>query len=177
MKKGLSIAISIFVFVFMISIVYAASIGQLKFGGSSTFASNIDLKIIDAGFSSSTPANNINAVKQDESIEVPSVLGYKTMYITVDLMYPEDKRIIEFSIQNIGNVSSTLDSLQIIDTPDIATSGVKITWPDLENITILPGQTSGPYQIEIEWDIDYYYVTAGQHTFSASVAYSQTTTP
>lgn len=180
-NKGLVITIGTFMILFMISVVYAAASGSLTIGGSVTYMpqADVDLIIVDADFASSTPGNvNDPGNVKDESVEVPGIIDggdSHTMYIAVDLLYPGDKRIVEFSIENIEAVSAKLGTLQVND-PDILETGVKITWPNLDGVVVLSGQKSGPYQIEIEWDINNYSPSnTGQHVFSATISYKQGT--
>jgi len=167
-NKGVAIAMSILMTIFMISVVYAASTGILSMKGTATFVPqvNVELHIINEDFGSFTPS------RASEVVEVPEILDYQTMYINVRLLYPGDKRTVVFKIKNVGAISTTLGALATND-PDIETTGVKIIWPDLEDVTLLSGETSSEYQIEIEWDVDYYYVLAGSHNFSATITYSQ----
>ena len=179
-SKKISVIIAIFILIFVISIVYAASAGVLGISGTATFSSqaDVDLSIVDADFSNLTPANSVNPAVQDEFVIVPGLLeagDSKTMYIFVDLIFPGDKRIIEFYIENLETVSTKLGPLMKND-PDINSTGVSITWPNLEDIVILSGQKSGPYQIEIEWDIAHYNISnTGQRNFSATITYKQGT--
>ena len=173
-NKSIISAIIVFICILGISIVYAASTGQLTIGGTALFLlpGDVDLIIVDAGFSDLSPAR-IEATFQ-ESVVVPMITDRKMMQITVDLLYPMDKRIIVFKIQNIENIKAGLESLQITDEPDITTSGVKITWPELDGVVLLPGETSAEFEIIIEWDLDYYDIgNVGEHVFSASIAYYQ----
>ena len=178
MKKNITIAICVFATIFMISIVYAAANGSLTSLGEATFTSqaDVDLIIVDADFSSSTPPR-IGA-EFEEYVEVPGTLDggdSHTMYISVDLLYPGDKRIVVFKLQNIETVSAKLGAWQT-DDPDLETTGIKIIWPDLNGVTILSGQTSSQYQIEIEWDIENYSPgQSGSQDFSATITYQQGT--
>jgi len=175
-NKGIVTAIIAFTTIFMVSVVFALASGSLTMSGDYTFMpqANVELIIVNADFSSSTPIRIDQ--EYEESVEVPGVLeggDLHTMYIVVDLLFPGDKRIVEFSIQNIEAVSAKLDDLVVYD-PEIETSGIKITWPNLKDVVILSGQTSGPYQIEIEWDINNYDPSnTGYHIFEASIVYYQ----
>jgi len=179
MKKGIIITIVALVFVFCVSIVYAASIGQLSMSGTTTFLlpGDVELKIIPTGplndgFHSSTPRRSEGGL--NELVEVPSITNYQTMLITVDLLYPMDKRIIVFKIQNIGAVTVQLGNLKTTES-DINTTGVMVTWPELDGVTLLSGQTSQEFEIIVEWDLDYYNANnhLQSHIFEATIRYLQ----
>ena len=170
MRYNKSIINSIFIFatIFMAILVYAAFTTDLSFGGTVVRPANVNLEIIDADFSSSAPAKS-----QEESVYIDTTT-YKTLNIDVKLLQPGDRRVIQFKIQNTETVPTTLGALQTND-PEVE-SGIVINWPNLNGVTIEPGQTmpsSGYYEIEIEWDVDKYDAISDWHTFSATIAYAQ----
>ena len=171
-SKGISIAIIVFVCIFGISIVYAASTGVLSMNGTATFIppSNVELIFTDVDFDSSTPPRN------NEEVSLPAGLDNKVMYIDVRLIYPGDKRKVKFKIENLEVASAKLGALITDYESGVTnqTSGIKITWPDLEDEVVSGGTTTGYYEILIEWDIDYYYVIPSSHVFEAAITYQQT---
>ena len=165
-RRNITLVIFTLIMLLLSGIVYASTAGFLLLEGTVVFSSNVDLNIIEAKFSAATPE------RDGESVSIPLISNYKTLSINVDLLEPGDKRIITFKIQNVGNVSAELGELNV-SVPDIGASGLKITWPDLENEVISPGQTTTEYQIVGEWDVNYPNVTNGSHNFSSTIIYMQ----
>jgi len=170
-RKGLTLAISILVSIFFMSIVYAASAGALEFDGTAMFAGEVELVFTDASFPS---VGSPGAIKNEltEEVIIQSAWDDKLLDIAVELLYPGDYRIIKFKIANIQALSATITSMQT-DEPDPITSGIIVTWPDLENVTIIGGQTSEEYEIIIEWESESYGAIPDVYYISAILEYEQ----
>lgn len=163
-NKGLKIGVVLFALLFSTGVVYAATTGTLSFSGQATFTGHAELIFTDVAL--------LNP-RDGERASVNSILNdNKTLLINVDLIQPEDYRIVTFKIKNTGSRTVQLGEL-IKNNPNPAT-GVAVIWPNLDGLVVFPGTTSNEFQIRIYWDVAYYMVGSGAVEFSASIAYQQT---
>ena len=159
-KRNWYVTLSAIALLLLIGVAFAAATGILNFSGAAKLSNNVDLNIIE-------PA--VTDVQSGESATVTA--DGKTLNFTTILPEPGDTRYVTFKIENVGNVDAVLGSLSSTVTPAPG-SGIEVTWPSLNGVTVDKGDTSVKYTIEVHWDENYKSATQNV-SFSATINYQQ----
>ena len=161
-KRRMFTIIAAFALLLVTGIVYAATTGNLNFTGTAGFNTNVRLNIIDEAVTSPVPGEgvSVNAAKD-------------TLTFTVHLSNPGETRYVKFRVENTGNADVVMGSLSY--TLPEATSGITVSWPSLNGVTVATGgimPATGEYIIGVTWNPDYPNVTQDV-TLTAGISYAQ----
>ena len=155
-KKRFAI-IGAFAVLFLVGVVYAATTGLLNFGGTARFNQNVKLDIINEA---------ITDEGAGESVVVN--VGKDTLTFVVHLATPGETRYVTFKIKNVGNSDAILKTLST--TPPATNTGITVTWPELQDVVVLSGETTSTYTIAVYWNPPYPGVTTDV-ALSATIDY------
>ena len=160
-RRGLYTIAAVFALLLVSGSVYAAWTGVLNFNGTAELNQTFRLNIVDA---------EITDKKDSESIHVSTPAG-ETLTFSVELDAPNDTRYVKFAIKNVGNLPAVLGELDITDPEE--DTGVKVDWPDLNDMIIAPWATTAEQTIAVHWDPDFAGSTTLTAYLSATVNYEQ----
>ena len=162
-RRRIHLIIWVFAFLLVGGIAYAALTGTLDFHGTVGFNPNVRLNMV-------VDAEPIANPKEGESAAVDPT--GQTLTFTVRLDEPGETRNVRFRIENAGNVSATLGTLSTTTTPATG-SGINVSWPSLNGVSVVAGAITAEHIIAVSWDPAYPQATQ-EVTVSASINYSQT---
>lgn len=169
-QRDLAIPIAVFCVMLASGVVYAAASGYLTFQGTVSRASNCNLDIESA----TAPDPSITNIAQQDPTVASSVdsATRETLTFSTTLSY-EQTKYIRFNVQNSGNCTMRLNTMDIVQAPN---AGITVVWPvSLNNVTIAPGGVSGPHVIAVSWLSD--PTAATTVTASAQISYEEVTGP
>ena len=147
-------------------IVYAAATGNLTFSGTVGRNSNCKLNIEAA---TNVNPNSTTLYQPDSTVTATVDSSTRnTLSFATDLTFDAPAKNITFQIQNVGNCTQKLGSLSITGTPG---NGVVVNWPNLNNLTLSPGTSSGTLTITVQWTTVSSATTT--ETMSATITYAE----
>ena len=157
-KHSVIIAIGVLLTLLLSGIVYAAASGSIQLQGSVVRNPWLNLDIDHAV---------VQDIRAGESIDIDD----KRVSFSVVLVHPGDFRVISFRLANTGNIAARLHD-PVAHNP-VPSSGVRVTWPNLNNTVLTPGNASDTFSIIVEWDSEAYGATSGNVVFDALIQYTQ----
>ena len=107
--------------------------------------------------------------RQGETVSLNAAKNTLDFYVV--LAEPGDRRLIDFKIANTGSLPARLQELSEGHPPE--STGVRVNWPYLENLRLLPGDSSETFTIVVEWDENAANVATGAVSFNAEIHYTQ----
>ena len=156
---SLYIVLTVLAVLLVTGVVYAAVSGILSFGGTSRFASNVQLMIVSP------------VVANPEAGDSATVnAAGDTLNFSVLLLTPGESRQVSFHVENVGNTAARLGAISPSDL--VTDSGITVNWPQMEGDVIEAGATGDVYTVTVYWD-PAYAGTTQEAAFSATINYEQ----